>query len=154
MLIAGFDLGRKCGYAILEEDGSRLRSGTWDLGRRSGRSIHEFETLLEGVFVEGVSAVGYEKVRRHRGVEAAHAYGGYEALLWKGCYICGIPEDWIVHITVQQIKRTATTLSSADKEAVEGATLQRWNYLPEDDNEADALWCAECVRRLLNGETL
>jgi len=152
--IAGLDLGASCGYALIDETGNRIRSGTWKLGKRSGKTIYGFATLLEELFSEGVGAVGYEKVRRHRGVNAAHAYGGYEAVLWLACFQVGIPEDWIVPVTVQEIKTTATTLATAEKEAVEGAAMNQWCYVPVDDNDADAIWCAEVVRRKLEGEIL
>jgi len=146
-MIAGIDLGAKCGYALLTEDGYRVSSDTWSLGKRSGASYQRFENLLEELFLEGVSAVGYEKVRRHRGVEAGHAYGAYEALLLKACYNAGI--EMLIQVTVQEAKRAATGSGAADKDDMESAALAHWAYIPDDDNEADALWIAECTRRRL-----
>jgi Holliday junction resolvasome RuvABC endonuclease subunit len=150
MIIAGLDLGASCGYALLTADGYRVASSTWKLGKRSGSSYQRFEELLEKLFLEGVSAVGYEKVRRHRGVEAAHAYGAYEALVLKACYNAGVPDDRVIRVTVQQIKRCATDNGQADKDDVEAAAMTRWAYVPEDSNDADALWCAEVTRQLLH----
>lgn len=104
--------------------------------------------------MEGVTAVCYEIVRRHRGVHAAHAYGGYEAILWMTCHDLGIPTNHIIGATVQQIKRCATGDGHAEKEDIEAQAMARWCYMPEDDNEADSLWCAEVARRMLNGEDI
>lgn len=111
--------------------------------------MQRFEELVESLLAEGISAVGYEKVRRHRGVDAAHAYGAYEAIIWKVCYNAQVDEKLIVQVTVQDIKRAATGKGKADKEEIEAAAMLRWAYVPEDDNESDALWCAECARRAL-----
>lgn len=152
-LYAGFDLGQKFGYAILDEDGNRVESETVNLGKRSGKSLSGFYDLLQTILSNGVIAAGYEKVRRHRGVHAAHAYGGYEAILKKLCFDMGI-EDKLLEVTVQQIKRCATDDPKADKEEIEAQAMARWARIPEDDNEADALFCAEVVRRMLNGITV
>lgn len=152
-LYAGFDLGQRFGYAILEEDGNLVDSDSVNLGGRSGKSLSKFYDLLEGVLSTGVIAVGYEIVRRHRGVAAAHAYGGYQAILWKLCHDIDIT-DKLVEVTVSQIKRCATDDSKAEKEDVEAQAMARWARIPEDDNEADALWCAEVVRRMMNGKSV
>jgi Holliday junction resolvasome RuvABC endonuclease subunit len=144
--VVGIDLGAKCGFALLTDDGYRITSGTWRLGRRSGEAVVRFEELLEKLFAEGVKAVGYEKVRRHRGVEAAHAYGAYEAILWKACHVSGVLESSIVQVSVQEIKRLATGSGNADKDDMEAAAMAQWAYVPDDDNEADALWVAESAR--------
>lgn len=143
-IVAGLDLGAKCGYAVLTEQGYRVISGTWRLGKRSGAAMQGFEDRLEGLLAEGISAVGYEKVRRHRGVEAAHAYGAYEAIVWKVCHNAGLTN--LYQVSVQEIKRLATGVGNADKDHMEAAALVQWAYLPEDNNEADSLWIAEATR--------
>jgi len=150
MLVLGLDLGAHCGYALLTHSGHRITSGTWNLGKRSGASIQYFESLLENILAEGVYVVGYEKVRRHRGVEASHAYGAYECIVWKVCFNTVI--DKLVPISVQQIKKLATGSGSADKDEVRLSAYYHWAHSVCDDNESDALWTAECARSLASRE--
>lgn len=148
MLFAGFDLGSKCGYAVLDEDGNIIESGTWRLGKRTGSSMYTFYDNVKRLLTLGVEHVGYEKVHgRHASKNAAHAYGGYEAVLWMSCHQCGVLTSEIEQVTVQAVKKTATGFADASKEEVEAATYAKWDIIPEDDNESDALWIAESVRR-------
>ena len=83
----------------------------------------------------GVEAVFFEEVRRHAGVDAAHAYGGFLAHLTAWCedHFCpyqGVP--------VGTIKKHATGHGNADKAAMVAA-MQAKGYPVTDDNEADAL---------------
>src|SRR5215213_7576071 len=142
MTILGFDLGQKYGFAALSEDGQLLQSGTWDFGKRSGQSL----TYLFGKISNFIAAykpthIGYEKIGRYRGAAAAHAWGGYLALLLMGAYLYNVP---LIAVTVQQVKLTATDRGNADKLDMQAAALDRWAHCVEDDNEADALWVAEC----------
>jgi hypothetical protein len=83
---------------------------------------------------------------------AACAFGGYEAVLMLICYQLQIP---LQEITVQELKREATGMSDASKDEVESAAFDRWNHLPIDDNEADAMWVTEaCRRRKIIHETM
>jgi crossover junction endodeoxyribonuclease RuvC len=151
----GFDFGQNCGYAVLDKQGSRITSSTWELGKISGKTLARFEQLLTELLLEhGACRVGYEKVYRHRGTTAAHAYGAYEGFLWRVCYEIGIPKKDICLVTVSEIKQTATGLADADKDAVGGFAIKRWKVVPDDDNESDALWCAEVIRRKSLGEPL
>lgn len=154
MAYIGFDFGQNFGYAILDNNGNRIKSDVTDLGKRSGKSLAKFRTILEETISFGVDAIGYEKVRRHRGVAAAHAYGGYEAIMWLVCQDLGVPVKDIVEVTVQQIKRCATGAGKAEKEEIEAQAFARWSHLTEDDNEADALFCADVCRRIRNGESI
>lgn len=79
--------------------------------------------------------VFFEEVRRHRGTDAAHAYGGYLATLTAWCEERGIPYQGV---PVGEIKKHWTGKGNADKEAMIAAAVER-GYSPADDNEADAL---------------
>jgi Holliday junction resolvasome RuvABC endonuclease subunit len=83
----------------------------------------------------GISAVYFEEVRRHAGVDAAHAYGGFLATLTAWCEHHGIPYSGV---PVGTIKRHATGKGNADKAAMVRAMQDR-GHAPGDDNEADAL---------------
>jgi len=152
MIFAGFDLGSNFGYAILAPDGMRIDSGTWSLGKRSGKSLSNLYMSMSTVLTSYADlVVSYELVRgTHSGKNAAHAYGGYEAILWMVCYDADIPSDRIVGVSVQQIKKAATGFSNADKDEVEAAAYSKWLKLPDDNNESDALWCAEVSRLKYN----
>ena len=82
-----------------------------------------------------VDAVFFEEVRRHKGVDAAHVYGGFLAHLTAWCEQQGAPYKGI---PVGTIKRHATGKGNADKAAMIVAAQARGHH-PEDDNEADAL---------------
>jgi Holliday junction resolvasome RuvABC endonuclease subunit len=85
--------------------------------------------------VEGLDAVYFEEVRRHVGVDAAHAYGGFMAHLTAWCEHHQIPYQGV---PVGTIKRHATGKGNADKHAMLTA-MRALGYTPVDDNEADAL---------------
>ena len=83
----------------------------------------------------GIDAVYFEEVRRHAGVDAAHAYGGFLAHLTAWCEHHQIPYQGV---PVGTIKLSWTGRGNANKKAmIEEARSRRFN--PEDDNEADAL---------------
>lgn len=154
MSFAGFDLGGNCGYAILSDSGQRIASGTIKLGKRCPQSIHSFyDQLITLARKYDIAQVGYEKVAffaRKGGIQAAHAYGGYEAVLW----LVSVQYGWSLdEIAVGTIKKLATGSGRAEKEDVEVASFTRWAYVPGDDNESDALWVAEYARRKFLGET-
>jgi len=85
------------------------------------------------------TAVFYEEVRRHMGVDASHVYGGIVAILAEVCESRGIPYE---AIPVGTIKKFATGKGNASKEAMMSAAADRWPGWTGDDNEADARWIA------------
>lgn len=151
-MFAGFDLGANLGYAVLDITGHRVASGTLRLGKRSPESTVKAYQSLGRLFSKYCpSIVGYEKVTFFgRGFKAAHAYGTYEAVLW---LVAVSSQSLIEQFTVKDIKRVATGFSNATKDEVGAAAFTRWAYVTVDDNEADALWVAECSRRrFLDGD--
>ena len=84
---------------------------------------------------QGLGAVYFEEVRRHLGVDAAHAYGGFLATLTAWCEHHQIPYQGV---PVGTIKRHATGSGAAGKTMVIAAMRER-GYDIGDDNEADAL---------------
>ena len=166
--IIGLDLGTKCGWAVLSngvlsEKGARLGSGTWDFsvkrheggGMRYVRFANALRELLSkwsfACITNGDSVhVAFEEVRRHRGVSAAHVYGGLMATLQ------AVLEDReskipYISIPVGTIKKHATGKGNASKEQMITAAKKQWQvegWELKDDNEADALWVASAY---LNG---
>jgi Holliday junction resolvasome RuvABC endonuclease subunit len=79
--------------------------------------------------------VYFEEVRRHAGVDAAHAYGGFMGQLTAWCEHHQIPYQGV---PVGTIKKHATGKGNASKEDMIAAA-RRQGFDPADDNEADAL---------------
>lgn len=134
------DLGTSTGWALLNEYGS-IASGTAQFKPRrfegGGMRYLRFKRwLTETKNVSGqIDAVYFEEVRRHVGVDAAHAYGGFLAHLTAWCEHHAIPYEGV---PVGTIKRFIAGKGNADKDAVIAAIKAR-GHTPEDDNEADAL---------------
>ena len=83
----------------------------------------------------GIDAVYFEEVRRHLGVDAAHAYGGFMAHLTAWCEHHQIPYQGV---PVGTIKKHATGKGNASKDEMIAA-MKALGHSPSDDNEADAL---------------
>lgn len=83
----------------------------------------------------GVDEIYFEEVRRHLATDAAHAYGGFLAVLTSWCEHHEIAYQGV---PVGTIKKYATGKGNADKAAMIEAMRAR-GFAPEDDNEADAL---------------
>lgn len=144
MALLTIDLGTKCGWCL--RSGSNTVSGVWDLkgGRYEGGGMRfvRFRSLLEDLWLTTVSSnsiklIVYEEVRRHMGVDAAHVYGGLQAVLTSWC------EDRPVKIPyegvpVGTIKKYVTGKGNADKAAMIAA-VRKFGFEPADDNEADAI---------------
>jgi crossover junction endodeoxyribonuclease RuvC len=144
-VILGIDPGLSCGWAILDSNGARVGSGTWDLSVRSrwegaGIGWLRFRRSLEAILDNHpIEAIGYEEVRRHAGTDAAHVYGALVGVVqavgeWRKIPYTSIP--------VGQVKKAATGKGNAGKDEMVAAVLARWNHRCESDDEADAHWIA------------
>jgi hypothetical protein len=138
--ILALDLGTTTGWALRTADG-RIASGTQSFrpGRYEGGGMRflRFRRWLAETkaAADGIAEVHFEEVRRHIGVDAAHAYGGFLATLTAWCEHHQIPYRGV---PVGTIKKHATGRGNADKEAMLAAARTR-GHQPSDDNEADAL---------------
>ena len=103
------DLGTKTGWALIE--GKDVCSGTWNFTPRrfeggGMRYLRYKDKLIEILkHVKHIDRIYYEEVRRHLGVDAAHAYGGFMAILTSFCEKNKIPYQGI---PVGTIKKHAT----------------------------------------------
>lgn len=148
MKILALDLGIHCGWAYLDQ--MRLvYSGTWDLAPASqrrweggGMRYVRFVDFLKKL--PKPDRVAYEEVRRHKGIDAAHAYGGFQSALMSWCEAEEIPYE---AYPVGVIKKHATGKGNANKEAMVQAARVKWRGIEvKDDNQADALWLLDLVR--------
>jgi Holliday junction resolvasome RuvABC endonuclease subunit len=82
-----------------------------------------------------IDAIYFEEVRRHLGVDAAHAYGGFLAHLTAFCEEKKIPYSGI---PVGTIKKHVTGKGNASKKEIIEA-VNKLGFAVNDDNEADAI---------------
>lgn len=134
------DLGTSTGWALHTPDG-RVISGTQSFkpGRFEGGGMRylRFRRWLTELKAtqDALGAVYFEEVRRHLGVDAAHAHGGFLATLTAWCEHHQLPYSGIA---IGTIKKHATGRGNASKAEMIAAARARC-HKPEDDNEADAL---------------
>lgn len=138
--LLALDLGTQTGWALTSRDGT-ITSGTEQFKPQrfegGGMRYLRFKRWLTEVkqFSDGIDAVFMEEVRRHVGVDAAHAYGGFLATLTAWCEHHQIPYQGV---PVGTIKKHATGKGNASKDEMITVIQLRGHY-PIDDNEADAL---------------
>ena len=138
--ILSLDLGTHTGWAIRQSDGT-ISSGTEHFTPRrfegGGMRYLRFKRWLHELKSSclRIDTVFFEEVRRHAGIDAAHAYGGFMSHLTAWCEQNNIPYQGV---PVGTIKKHATGKGNANKDEMVSAARQRGHY-PSDDNEADAL---------------
>lgn len=140
LVLLSIDLGTTTGWAIRKGNGQIISGKTSFKPHRfegGGMRYLRFERWLDEMLslTGKLDAVYFEEVRRHAGVDAAHAYGGFLAHLTSWCEYNKIP---YLGIPVGTIKRFITGKGNASKDQVIAAIRDR-GHRPEDDNEADAL---------------
>lgn len=139
--LLALDLGQHTGWAVRTKDGE-IVSGTNHFvpGRFEGGGMIwiRFRSWLEEMVRSAeCEAIVFEEVRRHRGVAAAHVYGGFLSHLTAFAEGQKPPIPY-QGVPVGTIKRHATGKGNANKEDMIAAMVAR-GYHPGDDNEADAL---------------
>jgi len=140
MTIFALDLGTQAGWALTSRDGS-ITSGSQSFKPQrfegGGMRFLRFKRWLTDIKQcnDGIDQVVFEEVRRHVGVDAAHAYGGFMGQLTAWCEHHQIPYQGI---PVGTIKKHATGKGNAGKDEMVAAARAR-GHAPTDDNEADAI---------------
>ena len=135
MTILAIDLGTTTGWALHHLDGS-ITSGTAQFKPQrfegGGMRYLRFKRWLSEIkqSADGLDAVYFEEVRRHLGVDAAHAYGGFMAHLTAWCEHHQIPYQGV---PVGTIKKHATGKGNASKDEMVACARMR-GFLPADDN--------------------
>jgi Holliday junction resolvasome RuvABC endonuclease subunit len=138
--LLALDLGTTTGWAMQYRDGT-VSSGTAAFKPQrfegGGMRFLRFKRWLNELCSASsdIHAVYFEEVRRHAGVDAAHAYGGFLGHLTAWCEQHHIPYQGV---PVGTIKKHATGKGNAGKPEMIAAAQAR-GYAPTNDNEADAL---------------
>ena len=138
--ILALDLGTTTGWALRGSDG-HITSGSESFRPQrfegGGMRYLRFRRWISEVqeSVSEIQFLYFEEVRRHVGVDAAHAYGGFLATLTAWCEHHQIPYQGV---PVGTIKKHATGKGNASKDEMVGSIRAR-GHQPVDDNEADAL---------------
>lgn len=144
-----FDLGTKCGWAILDGRGKRQASGVLNLKptphEGKGMRVVRFQNALPELLACKPRIVAFELVMRHAGPTAGHVYGALMGTLQAECERAGVP---YVGIPVGTIKKHATGKGNAGKPKMMSSAVEQWGLgtWGKNDDEADALWIAECAR--------
>lgn len=148
--ILALDLGTQTGWAV-RDHAHTVTSGTESFKPKrfegGGMRYLRFKYWLTEIkqSCDGIDAVYFEEVRRHAGVDAAHAYGGFMAHLTAWCEHHQIPYQGV---PVGTIKKHATGKGNAKKDQMIKA-MELLGYMPADDNEADAIallhWAIEAL---------
>ncbi len=139
-VILAIDLGTQTGWALSAND-KHITSGSEGFKPQrfegGGMRYLRFKRWLTEIkqSVQSIDVVYFEEVRRHVGVDAAHAYGGFLATLTAWCEHHQIPYQGV---PVGTIKKHATGKGNASKAEMIASTIKR-GFNPADDNEADAL---------------
>jgi Holliday junction resolvasome RuvABC endonuclease subunit len=151
--VFALDLGTQTGWALIGANSS-ITSGTQSFKPQrfegGGMRFLRFKRWLTEMkqCTPLIELVVFEEVRRHAGVDAAHAYGGFMGQLTAWCEHHQIPYQGI---PVGTIKKHATGRGNASKEEMIDAIRSKGHH-PTDDNEADAIALAYLAREL-NGST-
>ena len=138
--ILALDLGTTTGWALAQTD-AQITSGSQSFKPQrfegGGMRFLRFKRWLTDIkqCSTDISLIVFEEVRRHAGVDAAHAYGGFMGQLTAWCEHHQIPYEGV---PVGTIKKHATGKGNASKEQMIQA-MQARNHSVTDDNEADAL---------------
>jgi Holliday junction resolvasome RuvABC endonuclease subunit len=138
--ILALDLGTTTGWALHGADGhitsgsERFRPQRFEGGGMRYLRFRRWLTEINQA-CDGIDCLYFEEVRRHAGVDAAHAYGGFLATLAAWCEQHDIPYQGV---PVGTIKKHATGKGNASKNEMV-ASIRARGHKPIDDNEADAL---------------
>jgi len=138
--LLALDLGTATGWALRDSDGQITGGSASFKPQRfegGGMRFLRFKRWLTELkhTSDGIDALYFEEVRRHAGVDTAHAYGGFLATLTAWCEHHQIPYQGV---PVGTIKKHATGKGNASKVEVMTA-VRALGHIPTDDNEADAL---------------
>ena len=140
MRILALDVGTECGWADLDKKAQTLDFGVMDLSTNrwegGGMRFLRFRQELDHMHKERkFDVVVYEEVRRHSSTDAAHMYGGWQAVITAWCEEIGLPYS---SVPVGMWKKKLTGNGNAGKPVVM-AHVQKLGFDIKNQNAADAL---------------
>lgn len=136
MILLALDLGTTTGWARCETESGLIVVGTQSFKPQryegGGMRYLRFQRWLTDLEADQIM---FEEVRGHKGVDAAHIYGGLLAHLTAWCESRNIPYQGV---PVGTIKKYWAGSGNAGK-AIMIKIAQERGFTVKDDNEADAL---------------
>lgn len=147
MRILALDLGTLTGWAVLNVESRRMKSGLWRLADDGSTQDHaRFVDLAQilGVALsqEKPDRIAYEYVRHLRGRsgDAVNVYGGLRGILLHAAWSFAIPYKGY---SPAEVKKAAGLRSHASKEQMVEAAGRRWPGVEfASDDEVDARYVA------------
>ena len=149
MNILAIDIGTTTGWARAGRDG-HVVSGSQSFAPKrmemAGQRWLKFRAFLNEQRVAGgeIHVLYFEDIKMHKGVIAAHVYGGFKAMLEAWCAANNVR---MVGVGFGAIKKHWAGKGNVDKAAMLEAARTR-GFSPKDDNEADALAILSLARSL------
>jgi len=150
MNILALDLGTQGGWALMMHSGA-VKSGSESFSAKkcggAGKRWMAFRGHLSwcrDMAGGELQAVYYEDVKRHVGVLAAHAYGGFLAMLEAWCAANNVR---LIPVGVGTVKKHWTGNGAAKKDLMVD-TARAKGFAVVDDNHADALAILSLAREL------
>jgi Holliday junction resolvasome RuvABC endonuclease subunit len=144
--ILAIDPGIHMGWAMLRAN-DKVSFGEENFNQPTGRVGQRFLALadwLEHIHkTKSLELIAYEKVMSHKGVYAAHAYGGFIAILTA---FCEREDINYAAVPVGTIKLNWAGTGRASKAQMMEEALGR-GFKVTTDNEADALAILDYVRK-------
>jgi crossover junction endodeoxyribonuclease RuvC len=139
------DLGTTTGWALGTLDNStgevQFLSGVWNLKTDKfaslGARMAELERKLNSLQASsGFQTLAFEAVRAHKGVDAAHYYGGFLGTVQQFCEDRGISYEGV---PVGAIKKFATGKGNASKDMMLDAARDKYQMTIDSHDQADAV---------------
>lgn len=158
----GLDLGTSFGWGVLRADGTHIASGAWNLkvGPAEGRGLKfvRLQAYLDHLLRFAPAVVAFERMGGLKSVDAQESLFGCVGIVQAWCESNGLEAYGPVHNAA--VKKAATGVGNAKKPEMVKAAEVMWGACclnseapkskskanPRED-EADALWIAETMRR-------
>lgn len=135
--VLGLDIATMCGYYSTHE------SGSWNFYESKARNDNKQhkafrDTLIGFIRKHGIRQVVAEDVNVNNHFVDMRKLSEFRGILLEVCDELNLPEP--VFLNVMSIKKYATGNGRATKLDMIRACVERYNYHPRTDDEADAFW--------------
>lgn len=135
--VLGLDIATMCGYYSTHE------SGAWNFYESKARNDNKQhkafrDTLIGFITRHGIRQVVAEDVNVNNHFIDMRKLSEFRGILLEVCDELNLPEP--VFLNVMSIKKYATGKGRATKLDMIHACVEKYNYRPRTDDEADAFW--------------